>query len=804
MKKTTREEKLSDITTLTEAAVGTAGVLSGNSIIQILALTPSLLEKFFLNTGIIKNDMPQTLQIQWERAVEQTFKKCEQRTQHEYLGKVIKLLELYMQDMTYGDLNFSNIEEWLQQTLAKEKNENGIYITSAEVLKVIELIVSELKHVIVFYPELSGYVALDTVEQILKIEKKSVNEGENRKAPRLLTEKAPLPPPEYYGRIQEFNKIVKKMQWNSKFVLVNGMGGVGKSTLARKLYHYFLNESKRQLIWITYNGNNLRDDFMQQMLYPPNCNENEIQLFLLNELNDNAVVFVDNMNATEVEDEFIATLATFKCYVICTSRVKNLRFFENVDIDFFDENESIELFSKYYTKEYDEKLIREIVVTRAKRHTLVIEVIAKIAMSEELTLQQTIDELDVKGFNLSGTAEINFDEKTLVGHLCKLFSTKKLTGQQKSILVNMAVLETNYIPEEFTKWMELPNKSGIIYLEKHAWINKTETGYYMHPLISEVVKRLCNTSYIMIKKMVKNLADALKFIPEQCVSDIVGNLIYAQNIVRRYGNICTEEMAALLYDMAVIQWQCCEYNEAEKSVKKAIKNAKKIEGFPQRELGEYINHHGVICHSQRKNHRALRIYEDVLEMQKKVGDKRDQAQTLCNLSLEYQILYEIEMDKQYIEKAFDSQMQANVLFEEIFKNKKHPDMASSYNNTGRLLLITKDICSAIEYFEKAKVIREEILPEKHEDMGLTYYFLGCAYEEYAYLQNDKTDRNRYMIEANAYLKKALAIRIHNFDRGIKKYSPEEIREKLEKLEQEIREEHEVTQDDVNFQSSSVV
>lgn len=103
---------------------------------------------------------------------------------------------------------------------------------------------------------------------------------------------------------------------------------------------------------------------------------------------------------------------------------------------------------------------------------------------------------------------------------------------------------------------------------------------------------------------------------------------------------------------------------------------------------------------------AVRIYEKVLELQNEVGEKRDQAQILCNLSLKYQILYERDKGKSYAEKAFNYQVRANALFEEIFKNKKHSDMASSYNNTGRLLLITKDIYNAIKYFEEARAIRD--------------------------------------------------------------------------------------------------
>lgn len=348
------------------------------------------------------------------------------------------------------------------------------------------------------------------------------------------------------------------------------------------------------LIWIAYNGHSLRDDFIKQMLYPCNHSEDEVILFLLNKLHNNAIIFIDNLNVTEAEDEFISQLEALDCYVICTSRVKHLSHFKNVDIDFFDEEQSIQLFASYYKREFDREKIKEI-VSRAKYHTLVIEVIAKIGTSENLSLAQIIEELNNKGFNMSGIAEINLDEKTLVGHLCKLFSTRKLTNQQRFILVNMSVLDLYYIPSEFFDWINLSNKSVINYLEKHAWISKTETGYYMHPLIGEVVKRLCDTNYHMVKKMIIGMGVFFKFHPNKCASDYMPLFTYAQSIIRRYGKVCTKEMVVLLYDISIIQWQCGDYKHAEESIKQVTANAKKIDDLPQSELAEYINHHGVIC-----------------------------------------------------------------------------------------------------------------------------------------------------------------------------------------------------------------
>lgn len=766
-----------------EKILGALGIITQNPGIQFSALLPSIITSYLSEKEIIKTDIPKKLQIQLTEAITKTIRNCERKLNTQYLGNKLSCLKKYADEFKYETVSYNHIQNLINDILSKEANEKGTHITQKELDIIWDMFIDEFEYVILEYPELTGHVLVSMNKQMIKTLKEHKDDASQITIPRILTEKAPLPPEEYYGRENEFDNILKKMKTETKFVLVNGMGGVGKSTLARKLYHYFFTSSDKKLIWIAYNGHSLRDDFMKQMLYPANHNEEEMMLFLFNSLHKDTVIFIDNLNVTKVEDEFITRLEALDCYVICTSRVKELSHFKSIPIDFFNEEQSIHLFASYYNREFDEKLIKEI-VSRANYHTLVIEVIAKIGMSEGMSLIEIIKELSKKGFQLSGVTEINLDEKTLVGHLCKLFSTRKLTNQQKYILVNMSVFDLYYIPNEFLKWIHLPNKSGLNYLENHAWINRTNTGYYMHPLIVEVVKRLCDTNYHMVQKMVCGLAEYFKFNPNKCASDFMPLFPYAQNIVRRYGNECTKDMISLLYNISIIQWQFGDYKNAEKSVKQTIKNAEKINGFPQIELAEYINHHGVICHSLKKYHRAIRIYEKALELRKNSSNKRDIAQTLSNIALEYQILYEDEHKQEWINKSIAYQTASNKLFENIFAdiNLKHANMASAYNNTGRLYYIQKNFPEAIKYFNKALEIRKEILPAMHEELEITYYYLGCAYEKYAETQIKQTDKQTYLKKSIELYKASLKIRKYNFEKGIKKYDPEEVQKKIKNIQ----------------------
>lgn len=183
----------------------------------------------------------------------------------------------------------------------------------------------------------------------------------------------------------------------------------------------------------------------------------------------------------------------------------------------------------------------------------------------------------------------------------------------------------------------------------------------------------------------------------------------------------------------------------------------------------------------KKYHRAIRIYENALELRKKCSNKRDIAQTLSNIALAYQKLYEEEGKQEWIKKSLEYQMNSNRLFEEIFSNicLKHANMASAYNNTGRLYYIQKNYSEAIKYFERARKIREDILPEMHEDLGITYFFLGEAYEEYAKMQKNSKQAEEFINKSIEFYRDCLNIRQYNYDKGIKKFDPQEVLMRLE-------------------------
>lgn len=94
-----------------------------------------------------------------------------------------------------------------------------------------------------------------------------IRKSSEKEYPHILTAKAAVPPEEYLER-EEYETIIKKMEENKRLVLVNGLGGIGKSTVCKKLFQKFVNEEDCTVGWIIYNGQDLKEDFRKQLFFP--------------------------------------------------------------------------------------------------------------------------------------------------------------------------------------------------------------------------------------------------------------------------------------------------------------------------------------------------------------------------------------------------------------------------------------------------------------------------------------------------------------------------------------------------------
>lgn len=545
--------------------------------------------------------------------------------------------------------------------------------------------------------------------------------------PRILTAKPPLPPEEYLSR-KESEIIIKKLKDSKKLVLVNGIGGIGKSTVCRKIFHE-LNQDivKRPLAWVVYNDKDLLDDMKKQMLYPKDGADwdKRFTQFLEQDIDEDAIIFIDNLNVTEDEEKYLTHLANARCNIICTSRIEKYAHYETVPIDYLDEEQCIELFYKYYKREYDKKRIHNIIM-RSGRHTLVIEILGKIGEVEGYSLEELETKLIQDGFDLEGIASVENKDDTLIGHLCRTFNFKRLSDIQKEILYCMAILPVQWIPYDLRRWLNLQNNYNFNYLIKHAWIERSENGYYMHPVIKEVVKRSLDISKESTLRLLDGIGNEIAYNENPDLEKSKLYISFAEAILDFLDGMKNQVISQAAYNISMLYGQFGEFAPAKKYVDYTIEIEEEQKNSEEL-LASAYNHRGFIDYYLFQDKEAEADYTSAYKLRIKSKNYKHIAETTGNLALLYQGMWDELKDEEEKKKsrllimAAAYEKESIRMFEHIFKGTLHPNLASAYNNMAVIYYSLKKYNSAVLYYRKAEQIRIQLSDGINPgDLAVTY------------------------------------------------------------------------------------
>lgn len=211
-----------------------------------------------------------------------------------------------------------------------------------------------------------------------------INYIESKKIPKMMTPN-PVPYSHYVSQGNE-NKIIEKLQQNKR-VFLHGVGGIGKTTLAKRIYELVKNKYDH-LAWINFKDNwktSLVDGLFTSIFrFEKNISENEkynriIEWFTNLQEEKSILIVVDNFNI--LENGVLNEILRLPVSILITTRCKfpNIRY--NYELTPLDEKYGRELFiQNYETPEMltfaDESYIKEI-VKASQGYPLAIELIAR-------------------------------------------------------------------------------------------------------------------------------------------------------------------------------------------------------------------------------------------------------------------------------------------------------------------------------------------------------------------------------------------------------------------------------------------
>ncbi|MFZ1558310.1 MAG: tetratricopeptide repeat protein [Saprospiraceae bacterium] len=603
-------------------------------------------------------------------------------------------------------------------------------------------------------------------------DKKYYITNQEKPIPKALTNNIPLLSKEkIIGRDAYFDKLHEILNEKKDAVLVNGFGGVGKTTIAQVYAHTYWGEYAH-VAWITLNS----DDFIFEMVNAPGLRESlnisaegthVQQLFSRMMVEINRISEKPNLlildNAVEKLSQFKSYLpSTHEWHILVTAR-EEINGFTSHYLDFLVEDDAIALFKHYYTPKIltDDQITQ--LVKKVEYHTLTIEILAKTAQIQRFNFETLIVALqnDIKsGVQTLRSGQVKIEKIT--DYLSSIFSLSELNENEIWVLKNMFCLPSDY--HSYDLLTEVINHTSLskedvfsetlTSLAQKSWLlyNEDTDSYKMHIVVAEVLKKkeiisfddisgLVNklSSLLHLDQNVDNPVDKFSWLP---ISQTLSSKI---NEIHSISNDDEITISVFLSNLGIRLRIFGDFNEAKRILIQAMKTSEKHFGNDSYQTAITYSNLACVLQDLGDFYGAKELMTLTLSIYEKHfgADHPSLAIGYSNLGIVHQYIGDIEGAKTLLKKSVDLDEKTNGV--------NHPATAVGYSN---LALVYRDF----KDYEGAKILMSKALASDENNFGLDHPNTANSYSNMALILKDLGDNKG----AKTLLSKAIDSNEKNF------------------------------------------
>ncbi len=597
-------------------------------------------------------------------------------------------------------------------------------------------------------------------------DKTSVPVDKENGFPKFLTTNFPsISKLDIIGRKSEFKKLRNSLLNEKTTALLNGMGGIGKTTLASVYVNEFQNDYSH-ILWLTIK-NSLKDAILSNIsllnnLKIPTEKPEQIFELTLNQLGNLSgdkpnLLILDNANENLSPDYNKLPLNT-NWHILVTSR-ERLNNFPIIELGFLNEEEAIQLF-KMHCKLFDVDQIRSI-VNMVELHTLTIELLSKSADRNHWSFYQIQEALkrDAIG-DVSVPHSDNEKIARIKSYLTSIFNISKLNDDEKSLLKQFLALPNEWLSFEFLESL-LKSEENDSFARSHENLcdkgylqkskeNKIES-YKMHPILVESLTEKLNPSANDLKNLIESVTDLL-YVDESKDNPIdkYQFIIFGDSILNMFpedsNKISSSSISELQIVLAYLYKYFSNYNKARYLVEKALETALKNFGDNHYIVSRYQSNLALIYKDLGDLSKARNLLEKAVVLDRKnFGESHfSVAISQSNLAMVYRDLGELEKALVLLEKA----LSINLKNFEV----NHPSVAINQSNLATVYQDLGDLKKARDLLENALASFLINFGENHSSVAINQSNLALVYQDLGELQ-----------KARDLLEKALAFYLLNFE-----------------------------------------
>ena len=533
------------------------------------------------------------------------------------------------------------------------------------------------------------------------------------------------------------NEIAKTQ--GSSHLLVNGMGGVGKTAICRVLAHH-TPQPVNCVIWL--NAANGLDYELQSIVAPQfGIDIQKLDWLLqlieaLNQLPRPCLVFLDNLEISDSNSAVLQQLKRLNWHLIATSRYPLAEFTKKYEVDVLPPEQCVTLFIQHYemsVSEADQITLNDL-IELAGRHTLTVELLAKVAKDGLLDVSQLFEQVKQTGFDLSGLTETTAEglhsgtelqsqrQHQLHVHLSKLFQLASLAEDEKEILRTVVILPYQAYDgkNELMVWLGLDKPQLLVNLAKKGWLQRTGQHFAVHPVVADVAKHQVSLDPAILRQFAKRFHQAIQ--PDE--KGWVVESGYASALMALIQVLPEDDTvtAGLLTNLAQIHEGKGQYGEALPLYKWVLKILEKAHDQNHYEVTAARNNLAAVYAALGQYEKAIDYYQQALAAALKTyGENHPHVATMrSNLGAAYQSLDQYEQAIVFFQLALASDLNIH--------GEDHPGVAIGRNNLGSVYQALGQYDRAIEFYQLALDSNLKAYGEDHPKVAIRRNNLGSAHK----------------------------------------------------------------------------
>jgi tetratricopeptide (TPR) repeat protein len=575
------------------------------------------------------------------------------------------------------------------------------------------------------------------------------------------------------GRDADVQKIHDLLFEQKQILLMNAIGGIGKTTTA--LYYARIYQKEyAHIIWI--NGEqSLQDNLLNSQDLWANLHiAAEIDAMLKSNQREQAfntlkasifglhtpiLWLIDNANKAARDECKLIQQTQTDHHFLFTSRDTDTNL-PTYHLGYLEPADALTLFYKWATRvpknDKNDALIAALLL-KAHHHTLTIVILAKTFEDKiAASLSDFCHKYTQALLNLDEYTPIDLDNHTpdSLGHqiLVKVFDTSAIhtNADALHLLTHLSVMPSQDLSFTILQKLLINNNftiknltNAVKNLKQTGWIEQADAQnaiYACHPLIQEIIRHTKKVDFEKVEALFHTIQTILR---NNNKNEWWKNDIYLPYSIALAENIQEENQAIgnLYNEIGYTINAQGDYDTALDYYKKDLAINEKVLGTEHPYTATSYNNIAGIYESKGDYNTAFDYHKKALAIREKVlGTAHPSTATTYN---NIAGIYESKGD---YDTALDYHKKALAIKEKVL-GTAHPSTATSYNNIGLIYKAQGDYDTALDYYKKDLAIREKILGTTHPSTATTYNNMAGIYES-------KGDYNT----ALDYYKKALAIK----------------------------------------------